>query len=113
MWYVAPVNVVNEDLAAADEPLDPIHLKGTVVALREALNRSRQERENDIAASRSAADAEIGQLRATVRTLREALETVNETHLKKIEEIEARFGAERHELEGAIRVLREQLEEKE
>lgn len=113
MWYVALVRALNDEAGAADESLDPVHLKATVVALREALNQARQNRDNDIAASRSAADAEIAQLRATVRTLREALEAVNESHLKKVEEAEARFGAERRELEGTIRLMREQLEERE
>lgn len=107
------MSVLNEEAGAADESLDPIHLKGTVVALREALNQARLERDHEIAASRAAADAEIAQLRATVRTLREALEAVNEGHLKKVEEVEARFGAERRELEGTIRAMREQLEERE
>ena len=69
MWYVALVRALNDEAGAADESLDPVHLKATVVALREALNQARQNRDNDIAASRSAADAEIAQLSKQLETL--------------------------------------------
>ena len=110
LWYVALVSVTNHDQLARGEELDPLHLKATVEALREALNQASREREGAIADSRRSADAEIAELQSTVRALREALEAVNQGHVKKQAELEAKLAAERRELESTIRTMRDQLE---
>ncbi len=102
--------------AAADEQQDLSaenrHLKETIVALREALERQEIEKDDRVQQALASANDEIAQLKATIQAVRDKME---EQQLKYAGELQAAKKAARDELlqlKETIQLLRDRLEER-
>ncbi|MFC1694101.1 hypothetical protein ACFL1R_11395 [Candidatus Latescibacterota bacterium] len=87
------------------------HLKDTIIALRETLEKQCIENEELVQKAVASANDEIVQLKATVTALRDELEYNNIKNEEKIQEIEKVAHDEIEQLKQLISILRTQLEE--
>jgi len=87
------------------------HLKETVTALREAMEKQRAECEDRIQKLLSEADDEAAQLKAAINALRDEMERIRNRYEEKLQELESSAGDEIKQLRETITVLRERLEE--
>ena len=86
-------------------------LKGTILALREELERVRFEEEDHIQQAVAGTNDEIRQLRASIVELRDHLELKEAEHGEKLRVMELQHDREKTELHRTIAALREKLEE--
>lgn len=86
------------------------HLKDTIIALRQEIERLRIEHDENLQKALSAASDEIGQLKVTIGVLRDKLERERISHEEKIQEINRLNHHEMIQLQQTIQTLRELLE---
>ncbi|MCE5250905.1 hypothetical protein LLG96_11855 [bacterium] len=86
------------------------HLKETIVALREAMEKQKIEHESNIQSALSSANDEISQLRAAIGAMRTEMEKIRMEHATKIQDLEREYNDEKNQLKQMIAALREQLE---
>ena len=87
------------------------HLRDTICALRDELERMRIDKDDSVHQAVLSASDEIVQLRTTVTILRDELERTTNSYEKKLQELEWQGRDEIHQLQQTIRILREQLGE--
>ncbi|MEE9239809.1 MAG: hypothetical protein V3U53_01295 [bacterium] len=86
------------------------HLKNTIVALRDELEKSRIDKEDSVQKAIQASNDEIVQLKSTASALREELERNNIAHEDKEQELERAHRDEQKQLQQMISTLRDKLE---
>jgi HAMP domain-containing protein len=87
------------------------HLKETISALREELEKMRISSEASIQNAVVAANGEIVQLKSTIAALRDELEWTLVQCEEKIQKMEQMTRDEMNQLQQTVKTLREQLEE--
>ena len=87
------------------------HLKDTIVALRESLEKQRIDNEALVQNVKASANDEILQLKAAVTALRDGLEYNKIKQEEKVQELERAAHEENKQLKEMINILRTQLEE--
>ena len=86
------------------------HLKETVSALRDALEKKQISHEEDIQKSLAVQNDENAHLKLSIVALRDELECARITHEESIQKLEQSARDEVNQLQESIRVLREQWE---
>src|SRR3990170_1220514 len=81
-------------------------LKGTIAALRGALEEEKAQQEKAVAKVVAELNQEIGHLKATITTLREELEQLKSEGEREVEEALATGHAEFRHMQNTIRALR-------